>query len=44
MHLEALYTAVEEELDRGLGGLQPKDYYLVETNIHRLRKEPIESV
>ena len=44
MELAALYSAVEEELDRGLGGLQPEDYYLMETNIYRLRREPIESV
>ena len=44
MHLAALYSAVEEELDKGLRGLQPADFYLMETNIHRLRRDPIESV
>ena len=44
MELAALYSEVEKELDKGLGGLQPEDYCLMETNIYRLRKEPIESV
>ena len=44
MHLATLYSAVEEELDKGLRGLQPQDFYLMNTNIHRLRRDPIESV
>ena len=44
MHLQALYTAVEEELDRGLEGLQHTDFHLLQTNIHRLRLQPIESI
>ena len=44
MELAALYSVVEEELNRGLGGLQPDDFHLLGTNIHQLKQETIESV
>ena len=44
MEIKALYTAVENELSKGLMSLQPEDYYLLDTNIHRLRREPVEYI
>ena len=44
MEREVVFTKIEEELSKGIGGLQPEDFYLLDTNIDKLRGEPIESV
>ena len=41
---EALIIKKEDELAKGIGGLQPEDFYLLDTNMENLKGEPIESV
>ena len=40
----SLYSAVEEELAKGMGGLQPDDYYLLDKDIDKIKEESLESI
>ena len=44
MELASLHTAVEEELAKGMGGLQPDDYYLLDKDIEKIKEESLESI
>ena len=44
MELASLYSAVEEELSKGMGGLQPDDYYLLDKDIESIKEESMESI
>ena len=44
MELISLYSAVEEELAKGMGGLQPDDYYLLDKDMDKIKEESLESI
>ena len=44
MELISLHSAVKEELEKGRGGLQPDDYYLLDKDVEKIKDESLESI